>query len=98
MRTLQELDYLLGVSDVSQLGALRFRNVGEQLLQSPTSIGVRGLVELRRLLQITERILRDEETGYPFVGPLDTKHRGARGLLQRAPPVKLAPTLRTRGA
>jgi serine/threonine-protein kinase HipA len=62
VRTLQELDYLLGVSDVSRLGALRFRNVGEELFQSPTSIGVPGLVELGRLLQITERILRDEET------------------------------------
>src|SRR5690348_6766511 len=27
IRTLQELDYLLGVSDVSRLGALRFRHV-----------------------------------------------------------------------
>jgi serine/threonine-protein kinase HipA len=62
VRTLQELDYLLGVSDVSRLGALRFRNVGEEILQSPTSVGVPGLVELGRLLQATERILRDEET------------------------------------
>jgi serine/threonine-protein kinase HipA len=62
VRSLQELDYLLGVSDVSRLGALRFRHVGEEMFQSPTSIGVPGLVELGRLLQITERILRDEET------------------------------------
>ena len=61
-RTLQELDYLLGVSDVSRLGALRFRNVGEDTFQSPTSVGVPGLVELGRLLAVTERILRDEET------------------------------------
>jgi serine/threonine-protein kinase HipA len=62
VRTLQELDYLLGVSDVSRVGALRFRNVGEEIFQSPTSVGVPGVVELGRLLQITERVLRDEET------------------------------------
>jgi serine/threonine-protein kinase HipA len=62
IRTLQELDYLLGVSDVSRLGALRFRNLGEEVFQSPTAGGVPGLVELGRLLQVTERILRDEET------------------------------------
>lgn len=62
IRTLQELDYLLGVSDVSRLGALRFRHVGDEVFQSPTSVGVPGLVELGRLLQATERILRDAET------------------------------------
>lgn len=61
-RTLQELDYLLGVSDVSRLGALRFRHVGEEVFQSPTSVGVPNLVELGRLLEATERISRDEET------------------------------------
>lgn len=62
VRTLQELDYLLGVSDVSRLGALRFRNTGDEVFQSPTFAGVPGLIELGRLLQITDRILRDEET------------------------------------
>ena len=62
IRTLQELDYLLGVSDVSRLGALRFRHVGEEVFQSPTSVGVPNLVELGRLLEATDRILRDEET------------------------------------
>ncbi|HEU0082687.1 MAG TPA: HipA domain-containing protein, partial [Bradyrhizobium sp.] len=61
-RTLMEADYLLGVSDVSRSGALRFRLSGEQQFQSPATSGVPGLVELGRLLQITERILRDEET------------------------------------
>lgn len=61
-RALQELDYLLGVSDVSRLGALRFRIVGAEVYQSPTSTGVPGLVELGRLLGVTERIFRDEET------------------------------------
>jgi serine/threonine-protein kinase HipA len=61
-RTLMESDYLLGVSDISRLGALRFRRAGEPEFQSPAVAGVPGLIELGRLLQITERILRDEET------------------------------------
>jgi serine/threonine-protein kinase HipA len=62
VRTLMEADYLLGVSDISRLGALRFRKPGEEEFQSPTAHGVPGLIELGRLLQATERILRDEET------------------------------------
>ena len=62
VKTLMEVDYLLGVSDVSRLGALRFRRSGEEQFQSPTAAGVPGQIELGRLLQITERILRDEET------------------------------------
>jgi serine/threonine-protein kinase HipA len=62
VRTLMESDYLLGVADETRLGALRFRGVGEtEFLARPRS-GVPALVELGRLLQITERILRDEET------------------------------------
>lgn len=60
--TLQELDYLLGVSDVSRLGALRFRNVGEEPFRSPAAGGVPKLVDLGRLLGVTERILREQET------------------------------------
>jgi serine/threonine-protein kinase HipA len=44
------------------LGALRFRRSGEEIFQAPSPSGVPALVELYRLLQITERILRDEET------------------------------------
>jgi serine/threonine-protein kinase HipA len=62
VRTLMEADYLLGVADVSRLGALRFRRSGEDQFQSPTTAGVPAQIELGRLLQITERILRDEET------------------------------------
>lgn len=60
VRTLMEADYLLGVSDISRVGALRFRKVGETDFQSPQ--GVPQMIELGRLLGITERILRDEET------------------------------------
>jgi len=62
VRTLMESDYLLGVSDETRLGALRFRRVGDETFQAPTGAGVPALVDLGRLLQITERVLRDEET------------------------------------
>ena len=62
IRTLTETDYLLGVSDETRLGALRFRWVSNETFQAPARAGVPPLIELGRLLQITERILRDEET------------------------------------
>ncbi|MGF6720853.1 serine/threonine-protein kinase HipA [Paraburkholderia sp. GAS41] len=62
VRTLGELDYLLGVADETRLGALRFRWSGEDEFQASVPAGVPALIELGRLLQITERILRDEET------------------------------------
>jgi serine/threonine-protein kinase HipA len=62
VRTLAESDYLLGVADKTRLGALRFRRPGEEPFQAPIRTGVPALVELGRLLQISERILRDEET------------------------------------
>ncbi|HEV7692224.1 MAG TPA: type II toxin-antitoxin system HipA family toxin [Hyphomonadaceae bacterium] len=62
VRTLQDADYLLGVEDVSRLGALRFRYAGEDAFQAARQEGVPGMLALGRLLQVTERILRDEET------------------------------------
>jgi len=62
VHTLNESDYLLGVADETRLGALRFRWLGDDTFQAPTRVGVPPLIELGRLLQITERILRDEET------------------------------------
>jgi serine/threonine-protein kinase HipA len=62
VRTLMESDYLLGVADETRLGALRFRRVGDGPFEAPIRAGVPALIELGRLLQITERILRDEET------------------------------------
>ena len=62
VRTLGELHYLLGVADEARLGALRFRWRGEDVFQAPVHEGVPALIELGRLLQITERIERDEET------------------------------------
>ncbi len=62
VRTLTESDYLLGVTDETRLGALRFRWAGEDEFQAPPNAGIPVLIALGRLLQITERILRDEET------------------------------------
>jgi serine/threonine-protein kinase HipA len=62
VRTLTEIDYLLGVSDETRLGALRFRWTDNPAFQAPPRSGVPALIELGKLLQITERILRDEET------------------------------------
>ncbi len=62
VRTLTESDYLLGVADETRLGSLRFRWVGDEVFQAPIRAGVPALVELGRLLQITERFFRDEET------------------------------------
>ena len=66
VRSLAESDYLLGVIDETRLGALRFRRVGDETFQAPIRAGVPTLIELGRLLQITERILRDEETDEDF--------------------------------
>lgn len=62
VRSLAESDYLLGVADETRLGALRFRRVGDEQFQAPTTFGVPPLLQLGRLLQTTERILRDEES------------------------------------
>ena len=62
VRTLGEVDYLLGVSDIARLGALRFRGVGDDEFQAPSATGVPALVELPRLLHSTQRIERDEDT------------------------------------
>jgi len=62
VRTLAESDYLLGVTDETRLGALRFRRAGEKAFQAPLRAGVPALFELGRLLAVTERVLRDEET------------------------------------
>lgn len=62
VRTLLESDYLLGVTDQTRLGALRFRRIGDEKFLTSSRAGVPALVKLGRLLQSAERILRDEET------------------------------------
>lgn len=62
VKTLQECDYLLGVSDQTRLGALRFRREGEVEFQAPLNSGVPGTIELGRLLEASQRIVNGEET------------------------------------
>ena len=60
-RILQEADYLLGVSDMTRLGALRFKVDGEfHAQQDPV---VPPLPVLGELLESSRRILNGEETG-----------------------------------
>lgn len=61
-RTLTESDYLLAVADATRLGAMRLRWVGEEAFQASNGRGVPSIVELGRLLQVTERVIREEET------------------------------------
>lgn len=61
-RTLTDSDYLLGVRDDVRLGALRFRRVGDEVFQAPPRDGIPALVKLGRLLGVTERLFRGEET------------------------------------
>lgn len=62
VRTLHETDFLLGVADVSRLGALRFRWAGERAFQAPEQTGVPGLHALGDLLTASERIVEDNDT------------------------------------
>jgi serine/threonine-protein kinase HipA len=66
VRPFNELDYLLDVTDTARMGALRFRRQGEREFQAASREGIPSLVDLGRLLQITERLLRDEETEEDF--------------------------------
>ncbi len=62
VRTLQETDYLLGVSDLSRLGALRFKQAAADEFQAPVEAGVPGFVQLEALLTSARRIENNEET------------------------------------
>ena len=56
------MDYLLGVSDVARLGALRLRGTDHAEFQAPSGSGVPALIELPRLLRSALLIERDEDT------------------------------------
>lgn len=59
VHTLSELDYLLGVSDVSRAGALRFASDGHYVA---AGTDVPPLVQLGALLGAADRVARDEES------------------------------------
>jgi serine/threonine-protein kinase HipA len=63
-RALHETDYLLGVSDETRLGALRFSTDG--VFQSPLAKGVPAIVALGDLLSAARRIERGDETDEDF--------------------------------
>ncbi|WP_336951839.1 hypothetical protein [Sphingobium aromaticivastans] len=62
VRTLAESDYLLGVADETRQGALRFHWAGDDTYPASIRADVPAMIELGRLFQITERILRDEKS------------------------------------
>lgn len=62
-RTLSEVDYLLGVNDEARQGALRFSlQDGGPYLTSKDKESIPPLIDLPRLLSVTEHYLNDEET------------------------------------
>lgn len=58
VRTLDEVDYLLGASDNARQGALRYRRPGEPVFLSPAP-NIPPLVQLPRLLAASRSISRD---------------------------------------
>ncbi len=62
VRTLTDIDYLLGVADVARMGALRLRDADSLTFLAETQAGIPAMIELGRLMAITERVLRDEES------------------------------------
>ena len=61
-RTLQETDFLLGVSDEARLGALRFRHRGDNVFQAPQETAIPGMIALGRLRNAAERVLQGAES------------------------------------
>jgi serine/threonine-protein kinase HipA len=60
-RTLFETDYVLGVADVSRIGALRLRWLGDEEFQAPVREGVPGHIALARLMDAARRIDAGED-------------------------------------
>lgn len=61
-RTLQEVDYLLGVTDFARLGALRFRHADDEEFQAPLETGVPQFMFLGKLMASADRIERDQHS------------------------------------
>lgn len=62
IRTLHELDFLLGVADVARMGALRFRRTGSSAFLAPKPDGVPSILHIQELFEATQRVLSDDET------------------------------------
>ena len=62
-RTLRELDYVLGVSDLTRQGALRFAlSEGDDFLATPDQAAVPPLIELPRLMAAVHGFLDDPDS------------------------------------
>ena len=61
-KTLREIDYVLGVSDLTRMGALRFALAeGSEFLATPEETAVPPLVELPRLMAAAQGFLDDPD-------------------------------------
>ncbi len=61
-RTLLEIDYLLGLSDFTRQGALRFKREEDGPFLAEGGDHVPPFIELDRLLEAAERVTKEEET------------------------------------
>lgn len=77
-RTLGELDFLLGVSDVTRQGALRFRRTGSDVFENPDA-EVPKRVRLPELLHASDRVARDDFDDLSAVKVLLTAGTGTLG-------------------
>lgn len=82
-RSLDDLDYLLGVSDDTRQGALRFRREGQTDFLGPAST-VPPLVSLPRLLDASDQVVRDDEPSAAIKQLLDTGTTGLGGARPKA--------------
>lgn len=82
-RRLDDLDFLLGVSDDTRQGALRFRLPGDQaFLDKPSSVP--QLVSLPQLLHASDELASDEDPSSAVKQLLDTGTTGWGGARPRA--------------
>ena len=65
-RTLTETDYLMGASDLSRMGSLRFKWEGENEFQAPSATGVPKIAELARL-QNEARVYLAKKSTYDII-------------------------------
>ncbi|MEV8195456.1 MULTISPECIES: type II toxin-antitoxin system HipA family toxin [Rhodococcus] len=82
-RRLDDLDFLLGVSDDTRQGALRFKLPGEgAFLEKPSSVP--QLVSLPELLHAADKIVSDEDPAQAIKQLLDTGTTGLGGARPKA--------------
>lgn len=82
-RSLDDLDYLLGVSDDTRQGALRFRAAGSSDFAGPPA-EVPPLLALPALLRASERVLGEDDAAGALKQLLDTGTTGLGGARPKA--------------